>query len=209
MWNTPQGGVAVLVSEGLTPELVRLPRKRESDPRVWAMWHSTRWVHVRVALGDGATVLHAVSVYGVVGDRESNSALWEDVLHHLSGLRNAPHIVGADCNFPLGRLRDVPQAMLAHLLTRRLVDLDPEYADSEELCQCGYTLGEEVAATCIDPSPDASALSGCTALGGGARAARPMSDVSSAISRVLTASRAPPGSPLPRCATRERDKEEG
>ena len=30
------------------------------------------WVQVRVALGDGATVLHTVSVYGVVGDRESN-----------------------------------------------------------------------------------------------------------------------------------------
>ena len=47
-------------------------------------------------------MLHTVSVYGVVGDRESNSALWDDVLHHLSGLGNAPHIVGADRNFPLG-----------------------------------------------------------------------------------------------------------
>ena len=40
--------------------------------------------------------------------------------------------------------------MLAHLLTRRPVDLDLEYAGSEERRQCGYTRGEEVTATCID-----------------------------------------------------------
>ena len=74
----------------------------------------------------------------VVGDRESNSALWDDVLHHLSGLGNPPHIVGAERHFPLGRLQDVMKAMLAHLLTRRLVDLDLEYAGSQECCQCGY-----------------------------------------------------------------------
>ena len=140
MWNIPHGRVANLVREGLTAEVARLPCKRESGPLVWDLWHSTRWVHVRVAPGDGATVLHAVSVYGVVGDRESPSALWEDV-HHLSGLGTAPHIVGASCNFPPGRPQDVPQAMPAHLLTRRLVDLDLEYAGSEERCQCGYTRG--------------------------------------------------------------------
>ena len=68
-------------------------------------------------------MLHAVSVYGVEGERESNAAVWEDVLHHLSGLGNAPHVVGASCNFPLGRWQDVPQAVLAHLLTCRLVDV--------------------------------------------------------------------------------------
>ena len=104
----PQGGVAVLVREGLIAEVARLPRKRESDPLVWDLRHSTRCVHVRVVLGDGATVLHVVAVYGLVGDRESHSALWEDMLHHFSGLGDAPHIVGADCNFPLGQLRDVP-----------------------------------------------------------------------------------------------------
>ena len=135
--------------EGLTAELARLPRKYESDPLVWDLWHSTRWVHVRVALRNGATMLYSVFVYGVVEDRESNTALWEDVLHHLSGLRNAPHIVGVDCNFPLGRLRDVLQAMLADLVTRRLVHLDLEYAGSEERYQCGYTQGEEVTATSI------------------------------------------------------------
>ena len=95
MWNIPRGGFAVPVREGLTAELARLPRKRESDALVGDFWH-TRWVHVRVALGDG--------VYEVVGDRVSNAVVWEDVLHHVSGLGNAPHIVGADCNFLLGRL---------------------------------------------------------------------------------------------------------
>ena len=68
-------------------------------------------------------MVHAVSVYGVVGDCESNAALWEDVLHHLSGLGNAPNIVGVDYNFPLERLWNVLQAVLPHLLTRRLVDV--------------------------------------------------------------------------------------
>ena len=86
----------------------------------------------------------------MVGDRESNAALWDDVLHHLSGLGNTPHIVGADRNFSLGRLRDVPLAMLAHLLTCRLVDVDLEYAGSQERCLCGYTRGQEVAAMHID-----------------------------------------------------------
>ena len=76
--------------------------------------------------------------------------MWEDVLHHLTSLGNAPHIVGVECNVPLDRLRDVPQAMVAHLLTRPPVDLDLDYAGSEEHCQCGYTRGEEVAATRID-----------------------------------------------------------
>ena len=89
------------------------------------LWPSTWWVHVHVALGYGATVLHEISAYGVVGDRHSNTSPWEDV-HQLSGLGNTPHIVGVDCNFPRGRLRDVPQAMLAHLVTGRLEDLDLE-----------------------------------------------------------------------------------
>ena len=89
-------------------------------------------MHVCLNLGDGATRLHTILVCGVVGDRESNLALWDDVLHHLSGLGNAPHIVGAGFIFPPERLRDVPRAMLAHVLTRRLVDLHVEYVGFEE-----------------------------------------------------------------------------
>ena len=62
MWNTPEGGVSSLVREGLTAEVARLPCRRELDPLVWGLWHSTWWVHVRVALGDGATMLHTVSI---------------------------------------------------------------------------------------------------------------------------------------------------
>ena len=103
--------------KGLTAELAKLPRKRELNPAVWGLWHSTRRVHVWVDLGDGATVLHAVSVYGVVWDR---AALWQDVPHRPCGLRNALHIVGADGSCPTGRMQDVLQVMLIHLLTRRL-----------------------------------------------------------------------------------------
>ena len=41
MWNTPEGGVLVLVREGLTADLARLPCRRELDPLVWGLWHST------------------------------------------------------------------------------------------------------------------------------------------------------------------------
>ena len=56
------GGVMVLVCEGLTAEVAKLPTKRESDPVVWDAWHSSRWIHVRLALGDGHMVLHAIFV---------------------------------------------------------------------------------------------------------------------------------------------------
>ena len=55
-------------------------------------FHPVGWVHVHVAPGDSATVLHAVSVYGVVGHRESYAAVREDVRHHLFGLGHAAHI---------------------------------------------------------------------------------------------------------------------
>ena len=98
-------------------------------------------IYVRLALGDGATMLHAVSVYGIVRHCETKMALWEDVLYHLSGLGNALHIIGSDSNFLPWRPRDVPQTALAHPLTRWLVDLDLEYVRFEERCQCGYMLG--------------------------------------------------------------------
>ena len=92
---------------------------------------------------DNATVLHALLVYSVVGDPKTNAALWGDVLHHLCGLGNALHIVQANCNFLPRRMRHVPYAMLAQLRTRWLVDLDLEYAGSEERCRCGYMRGKE------------------------------------------------------------------
>ena len=72
LWIISYGGVGVLVLEGLTGELLKLLHKRESDPLVLGLWYSTWWLHVRVALGDTATMIHAVSAYGVAGDRESN-----------------------------------------------------------------------------------------------------------------------------------------
>ena len=126
VWNTPKGGVAVLVREGLRVELAKPPKKRELNPLVWDLWHSTSWIHVRLAMRDGRTVLHVVSVYGVQGDRESNAALWDDVLQKLC-LCNAPHAVGAHCNCVLRCPRDMSEEALANLLTRRLVDGDLEF----------------------------------------------------------------------------------
>ena len=154
----PPGGVLEAPDQGVRLALAGGPRQlhgealshQDRDPTLGGVPHTPPPGIQPAPPETATTVLHAVSVCGVVGDRDSNSALWQDMLHHLSGLGNAPHIVGADGNIPLGRLRDVPQAMLAHLLTRQLVDLDLEYAGSEERYQCGYTWGEEVATTHIN-----------------------------------------------------------
>ena len=45
---------------GLTAEEAKPPKRCKDDPVVWALWHSTQWMHVRVALGDRATVLYAM-----------------------------------------------------------------------------------------------------------------------------------------------------
>ena len=36
-----------------------------------------------------------------------STRVWEDVLHHLSGLGNALHVVEADCNFLLGLILEM------------------------------------------------------------------------------------------------------
>ena len=120
MWDASPGGVAILVRAALTAEAPPLPGQRERDPLVWDLWTSARWVHVRLALGDGSSALHLVCVYGVYGDDALNRELWTSVAAHLARLGNAPLIVGADFNFPLGDLGSAPEPLLAALLTRAL-----------------------------------------------------------------------------------------
>ena len=52
---------------------------------------------------------------------------------------NAPLVVGADFNFPLGDLGAAPEPLLAALVTRRLMDLDLEFNKSQEACVCRYS----------------------------------------------------------------------
>ena len=59
------GGWPSFARAALTAEAPRLPRQGECDQLVWDLWHSARWVHVRLALGDGSSALHLVCVYGL------------------------------------------------------------------------------------------------------------------------------------------------
>ena len=139
MWDASPGGVVILARAALTAEAPPLPRQRERDPLVWDLWHSARWVHVRLALGDGSSALHLICVYGVYGDDALNRELWTSVAAHLARLGNAPLVVGADFNFPLGDVGAAPEPLLAALLTRRLVDLDLEFNKSQEACMCRFS----------------------------------------------------------------------
>ena len=80
IWDVPEGGIAVLVRDGHTAEAAKLPKKRPSDPLGWNLWLSATFLHVRVAVRTGSTVLHLLCVYGVPGDPELNAKLWDSVL---------------------------------------------------------------------------------------------------------------------------------
>ena len=123
-----------------------LPKNREWDTLVCLLWHSIRWTLVRLAFGHSCTVQRAVSLNGVQGEPEGNAALRDDLLQDLCGLSNARH---AARHFVLGRPRDVPQAVLAHILARRLVNVDLEYPGFEGCCSCCYMRGEEATTSCI------------------------------------------------------------
>ena len=150
MWDASPGGVAILVRAALTAEAPPLPGQRERDPLVWDLWTSARWVHVRLALGDGSSALHLVCVYVVYGDDALNRELWTSVAAHLARLGNAPLIVGADFNSPLGDLGTAPEPLLAALVTRRLVDLDLEFNKSQEASVCRFSPTGASAGTRID-----------------------------------------------------------
>ena len=150
MWEASLGGPAILARAALTAEDPPLPKQRERDPLVWDLWHSARWVHVRLALGDGSSALHLVCVYGMYGDDTLNRELWASVAAYLARLGNAPLVVRADFNFPLGDLGAAPEPLLAALLTRRLVDLDLEFNKSQEACMCRFSPTGASAGTRID-----------------------------------------------------------
>ena len=139
IWDVPEGGVAVLVHDGHAAEAAKLPKTRQADPLAWDLWLSARFLHVRVAVRTGSTVLHVLCVYGVPGDPELNAGLWDSVLQYAARLGNAPFVVGGDFNFPLGELGALPPVVLGHLLTQRLVDVDAAFATGTgRPLQCSY-----------------------------------------------------------------------
>ena len=141
IWDVPAGGVAVLVHAGHAAEAAKLPKRRDLDPPAWDLWQSARFLHVRVAVGTGGTVLLLLYVYGIPNDTELNAELWDSVLQYAARLGNAPFLVGGDFNFPLGNLGSAPPVVLGHLMTQRLVDVDATFAaGSGRPLQCSYHL---------------------------------------------------------------------
>ena len=126
--DVPEGGIAVLVRDGHAAEAAKLPKMRRLDPLAWDLWLSARFLHVRVAVQTGSTVLHVLCVYGVLGKPELNTELWDSVLQYAPRLGNAPCVIGADFNFSLGELGAVPPVVVGHLLIQRLVDVDAAFA---------------------------------------------------------------------------------
>ena len=52
----------MLVRDGHTVEAAKLPKTRQADPLAWDLWLSARFLHVRVAVRTGSTVLHMCCV---------------------------------------------------------------------------------------------------------------------------------------------------
>ena len=128
IWDCPPGGTAVLVRQGLPAWQVMPPAKEGEDSLATALWHSTRWCHVLVGLGTGATVLHAQAAYGVSGQPALNLAFWQQALDYAARHGAAPQLIRGDFNFPLDDLLQAPPTLQGLLLTRRLVDADSELA---------------------------------------------------------------------------------
>ena len=93
----------------------------------WDPWLSASFMHVRVAVRTGSTVLHVPCVYGVPGDPELNAELRDSILQYTARQGNTPFVMGGDFNFPLGELGEVPPVVLGHLLTQRLVDVNAAF----------------------------------------------------------------------------------
>ena len=66
---------AVLMRDTHAAEAAKLLKRNQADPLVCDLWLSARFVHVRVAVRTGYTVLHVLCVYGVPGDPELNAEL--------------------------------------------------------------------------------------------------------------------------------------
>ena len=114
--------------QGLPARQVMPPAKEGEDSLATALWHSTRWCHVLVGLGTGATVLYAQAAYGVSGQPALNRAFWQQALDYAARHGAAPQLIGGDFNFPLDDLLQAPPTLQGLLLTRRLVDADSELA---------------------------------------------------------------------------------
>ena len=151
IWDVPEGGVAVLMRDGRMAEAAKLPKSRQPDQLVRDLWLSARFVHVRVAVRTGGTMLHVLCVYGVPGDSKLNSELWDSVLQYAARLGNTPFVVSGDFSFPLGELGAVPPVDVGHLLTQRLVDVDAALAaGAGRSPRCSFHRQGVHPGTCID-----------------------------------------------------------
>ena len=113
---------------GLPARQVMPPAKEGEDSLATALWHSTKWCHVLVGFGTGATVLHAQAAYGVSGQPALNRAFWQQALDYAARHGAAPQLNVGDFNFPLDGLLQAPPTLQGLLLTWRLVDADSEMA---------------------------------------------------------------------------------
>ena len=147
MWNIPQGGLTILVHEGLTAELAKLPRKREADLLVGASGTQR----------DGSMCRWP---WGTAAPRRmpSRSTAWWRTARRMRQCGRMCYTISPALEMPrissgpavISRSRASGRDRGQCIPTRRLVDLDPEYAGSEERCSRGYTRGEEATATRID-----------------------------------------------------------
>ena len=109
VWDAPQGGVAIMVRQGWAARLIK-PEK--GDELANALWTSTRFVHVHLMTGNGATAMNVISCYGVPRNRQLNDDLFQLVVKYTIRLGNVPLILAGDFNFELDSQGSYPLAVL-------------------------------------------------------------------------------------------------
>ena len=78
---------------------------------------------MHLAHTEGKRIMNIEVVYGIVGQKRSNAALWKAVSLYTSRLGNAQQMVCADCNFDLSREEDIPRYVFTALHRGLLVDI--------------------------------------------------------------------------------------
>ena len=145
IWGAPQGGGWDSSAEGAGYAEV----DASDDPLQQKLWHSGRWLHVIVCLGEVREHINIQVVYGIAGNTALNCVFWEAVICYSSGLGNTCLIALTDANFNFDKPNLIPPALVA-LADGWLMDIDLEHARLHDTPPISaYTRGEGTT-TCID-----------------------------------------------------------
>ena len=127
------GVVGIVVRQGIPASHVLPPKgmpRDEADSLAQALWHSARWCHVLVGLGQASESLHAQAAYGVSSQPAFNRAFWDQAAQYVAQHGVAPQLAEGDLNVDPDRMLRAPLSVLAALLVHQPVGAGLELASA-------------------------------------------------------------------------------